>query len=290
MFFDLPSAILQQCREILGSDIKTVSFIGGGDINQARLLETPQGKFFIKFNTAANAGLMLETEAKGLELIAASQALRTPAVLGFGQTDDGAFLLLEFIEKGYRGEGFWEKFGVSLATLHRQASNQFGLDHDNFIGSLPQSNKPAPTWAEFFIQERLQPQLSLAAQNNRLQTSDFSRFEKLFEKLPSICPAEPPALVHGDLWSGNFIVGADNEPVLIDPSVAFSHREMDLAMSRLFGGFERPFYRGYEEAYPLASGFEERLPVYQLYYLLAHVNLFGGGYANSVRNILTQFI
>ena len=290
MFFDLPPAILHQCREILGSGITTVSFIGGGDINQARLLETTQGKYFIKFNTGADAGSMFETEAKGLALIATTNVIRTPGVLGFGQTEDGAFILLEFVEKGYRGEGFWEKFGASLAALHRQTSSQFGLGYDNFIGSLPQSNRSAPTWPEFFIHERLQPQLTLAAQNNRLQKSDFQRFEKIFEKVPSICPAEPPALVHGDLWSGNFIVGVDNLPVLVDPSVAWSHREMDLAMSRLFGGFERPFYRSYEDAFPLAPGFEERLPLYQLYYLLVHVNLFGGGYVGSVRSILQQFV
>jgi fructosamine-3-kinase len=290
MYFDLPPVILQKCNKILDAEIRSVRHIGGGDINQARLLETSKGKFFLKINSGVQAGHMFETEAKGLQLLAEAAAIRTPAVIGFEQVPDGAFLLLEFIETGYRKESFWEDFGAALAALHRHTAGQFGLDHDNFIGSLPQSNRRHEQWPDFYIQERLQPQLDLAEQSGRLQIPDFQNFEKLFQKIPALCPKEPPALVHGDLWSGNFMVDAESRPVLVDPSVAYSHREMDLAMSRLFGGFDRSFYRSYEATFPIAPGFEERLPLYQLYYLLVHVNLFGGGYIGSVRSVLRQFV
>jgi len=290
MFSNLPAAIGGQCRVILCAEILSVQHISGGDINQARLLETAAGHFFLKMNTVPHAAHMFETEAKGLDLLKRTGTVRTPEVIASGDTPDGAFLLLEYIGTGHRAAGFWEGFGTALATLHRHTAPQFGLDHANFIGSLPQQNRHHDNWPAFYIHERLQPQLDLALQSGRLLASDARHLEILYQKLPDICPAEPPALIHGDLWSGNFMVSADSRPVLIDPSVSYSHREMDLAMSRLFGGFDRPFYRRYEEAFPLAPGFEQRLPVYQLYYLMVHVNLFGGGYVGSVRSVLQEFI
>lgn len=290
MFFDLPAPILQQCCLILDADIRSVRQVAGGDINQARLLDTSRGRFFLKMNQGTQAATMFEAEAKGLDLLRKTKTLRIPQTVAAGDTPEGAFLLMEYVETGRRAEGFWEVFGPGLALLHRHTSAQFGLDHPNFIGSLPQSNLPHPTWPAFYAAERLQPQLDLALQSKQLGMADALRFEKLYNKLPDLCPGEPPALTHGDLWSGNFLIGPDNEPVLIDPSVSYAHREMDLAMSRLFGGFDRAFYCSYEEAWPLAPGFEQRLPVYQLYYLMVHVNLFGGGYAGSVRSVLERYV
>ena len=290
MFYELPPTIRQQCREILDAEILSSKFIGGGDISQACLLETTRGKFFLKMNTGTAAGRMFATEAKGLQMLAKSGALRVPEVIGLGQNAGHAFLLLEYLEPGYRPPGFWEEFGAALAALHRSSAPRFGLDYDNFIGSLPQSNDRHDNWPAFFTSERLQPQLELALHGHQLTSADAGNFECLYKKLPEICPAEPPALIHGDLWSGNFMCSSDGRPVLVDPAVSYSHREMDLAMSRLFGGFDRQFYRSYEEAWPVAPGFGQRLPVYQLYYLLVHVNLFGGGYAGSVRSILQQFV
>ncbi|MEO1261931.1 MAG: fructosamine kinase family protein [Bacteroidota bacterium] len=289
MFYDLPPALHQRCQQILGTTIHKVEFVGGGDINQARLLKAAKGHFFIKINKADFALEMFEKEAKGLALLKKSQAIRTPEVIAFDQTENESFLLLEYLEKGYRSEGFWEEFGQSLAALHRTTSNQFGLDHSNYIGSLSQPNGHHDTFIDFYINERLQPQLDLARNSKELTVRDEKHFKNLYKKLPELLPDEPPALIHGDLWSGNFLVGAEGGPVLIDPSVAFSHRELDLGMSRLFGGFDRTFYRAYEAAYPLAPGFEKRLPIWQLYYLLVHVNLFGGGYVGSVRRIVEKF-
>jgi protein-ribulosamine 3-kinase len=286
----LPTAIHQKCLEILSTDIRSATPVAGGDINKAMLLETGKGRFFIKMNDSPNAGSMFEAEAAGLLVLGSHGVIRTPEVIAHGSTEDGSFLLLENIETGFRPDGFWEKFGAALAQLHSKTSPTFGFGHDNFIGSLPQQNCQHDDWASFYTNERLIPQLTIAKQQKRLQTSDFQHFEQLFQRLPDLCPKEPPALTHGDLWSGNFLCAANGQPVLIDPAASFAHREMDLAMSRLFGGFERPFYRSYEEAWPLAPGFEERLPVYQLYYLLVHVNLFGGGYLRSVREALGRFV
>lgn len=286
----LPLSISEQCQRILDANILAVKPLPGGDINQASLLKTSAGLFFVKMNAAPQSGQMFEAESLGLKLLASTGTLLTPSVLGVGDSDSGGFLLLEFIETGYRPIGFWEQFGAGLAELHRNTSPSFGLDHDNFIGSLPQSNCQHDTWPDFYVNERLLPQLDIAMQQNRLQSTDFQDFEMLFKQIPTLCPNEPPALIHGDLWSGNFLCDTQGQPILIDPAVSYSHREMDIAMSRLFGGFERPFYKGYEEAWPLVPGFEQRLPVYQIYYLLVHVNLFGGGYVESVRSALQQFI
>ena len=288
--FDLPDSILQHCQETLDADIQQVQYIGGGDINQARLLKTTKGNFFIKINQALFAADMFEKEAKGLALLAETKTIRIPEVIAHGQMDGSAFLLLEYIETGFRQDGFWEAFGHSLADLHKCSAPQFGLGHNNYIGSLPQANGLHNSFVDFYMNERLQPQLDLAISSKLLNNTDEKHLQKLYKKLPDLCPNELPALIHGDLWSGNFLVSAESHPVLIDPSAAYSHRELDIAMSRLFGGFDRPFYRAYEEAYPLAPGFEKRLPVYQLYYLMVHVNLFGGGYVGSVRRILEGLV
>ena len=285
----LPSPISERCQNLLGAKILAVKPISDGDINQAMLLETTAGRFFVKTNSNSVAGRMFETEALGLNLLAATGAIRTPTVAGFGETEVGGFLLLEYTETGYRPAGFWEEFGTAMADLHRHSAPVFGLGHDNFIGNLPQSNCQHDGWPDFYVSERLLPQLEIAEQKQQLQPADFQDFERLFKLLPELCPTEPPALVHGDLWSGNFLCNAQGQPVLIDPAVSYSHRETDLAMSRLFGGFDRQFYRSYEAAWPLASGFEQRLFVYQLYYLLVHLNLFGGGYVRQVRSILAEF-
>lgn len=286
----LPPAIFDQVQTHLRAAILSVHFAGGGDINDARLLETAKGHFFIKMNRGQQALQMFETEAKGLQLLASTQAIRIPKPITWDNTPDGAFLLLEYIETGHRDQHFWENFGTALANLHRHSAPFFGLDHDNFIGSLPQSNRRHDKWPEFFIRERLQPQLELALQQGQLYRPDEQAFGKLFQQIPSLCPQEPPALIHGDLWNGNFLCDAAGRPVLIDPSAAYAHREMDLAMSRLFGGFDRPFYDSYQESFPLEPGFERRLPLFQLYYLLVHVNLFGGGYVGSVRNVVKGYV
>lgn len=286
----LPVPLRPHLETLLNTPIDSARMLSGGDIHRAALLTLADGRaFFLKYNTDSQAAEMFRTEALGLALLGAARVIATPKVQAKGIADGWAFLLLEYFEPGHRTRRFWEDFGASLAALHGTTSAQFGFAHDNFIGSLPQSNKRHDSWQNFYAEERLLPQMRLARECNRLNANDEKQLENLCKKLSSICPEEPPALTHGDLWSGNFLCNTAGKPVLIDPAASFAHREMDLAMSRLFGGFEPVFYQSYEDTWPLAPGFGERMEVYQLYYLLAHVNLFGGGYVESVRSILRRF-
>lgn len=269
--------------------IENIQSLSGGSINNAFQISTSQNKYFLKTNTQDFALQMFKVEAKGLQVLSKSNTIKIPKVIHFGKIENTAFLILEFLETRVASNFFWEKFGQQLAFLHQQSSTDFGLDHSNFIGSLPQSNNFHKTWVDFFIKERMLPQIELAEKNQLLPYPIKKQFESLFKKLNDIFPNEPPTLIHGDLWSGNFIKGKNETPVLIDPAVYFGHREMDLAMSYLFGGFEERFYYSYNETFPLQPNFENRVKVYQVYYLMVHVNLFGSGYLSSIQNILKRY-
>jgi fructosamine-3-kinase len=285
----LPEKIKKSCEKTLGCPIERVTAVSGGDINQARLLHTAQGAFFLKYNTSDQAPDMLEVERKGLELIAASACIRVPTVIGTGATAAGAYLLLEYISPGRADSNFWKSFGRELAQMHRTGQEHFGLDHDNYIGKLPQYNTPRINAVTFLIEDRLEPQCRMAADRQLLSSADLQDAKKLFNRLPQLIPAEPPSLIHGDLWSGNFMVDENARPVLIDPAVSYGLREMDLAMSLLFGGFDALFYQSYQEAYPLQHNWEERVDIYQLYYLLVHLNMFGRSYLGAVQQILRKY-
>lgn len=286
----LPPSIKEAIERKLSVNIQKVTPVSGGDINIAGLLHTEQGNLFVKLNDAADSSLMLETEATGLNLLAASQSIPVASPLAIGESAGFTWLVLNFIESGQPSQKFWENFGASLARLHRQSNSYFGLDHHNFIGSLPQYNTPDNDWVSFFFNHRLKPQIDLATSSGLLSSTDESNFLALHNKLNEILPEEPPALTHGDLWGGNFICSSSEQGVLIDPAVSYAHREMDLAMSALFGGFAPTFYHAYQEEYPTAPGLENRIGIYQLYYLLVHVNLFGGGYVNQTRAVLSRFL
>ncbi len=285
------SRLLSQVEGVVREKVIHAASLTGGDISRAFLLTGESGRrWFLKTNDHPTAPLMFRREAQGLALLGAAQVIRTPRVYGCGEDGLGeAFLVLSYVESGPRSPLFWERFGRALAALHGQTSAFFGLAHDNFIGSLPQSNRRHPQWSAFYAQERLRPQMRLARENGLLEAEAEKQLERLCTRLDDLCPEEAPALIHGDLWGGNFLCDTAGEPVLIDPAVAYAHREMDLAMSRLFGGFEPVFYAAYEEVWPLEPGFEQRVAIYQLYYLLVHVNLFGGSYVGQVRAILNRW-
>lgn len=269
--------------------ITSITGLSGGDINEAYQLETDAGLFFIKLNGAKRYPGMFKKEEKGIHTLAASGVISLPEVIVSGEDADTAFLILHFIRSRKRQPHFWDDFGGRLAALHRQTHPHFGLDYDNYIGSLHQSNTRHDTWTDFFREERLEAQLRLARDKGRLGREVVSRFENFYGKLDEIFPVEPPALIHGDLWGGNYMVGEDGLVVLIDPAVYYGHREMDLAMSRLFGGFDAKFYEGYQRNYPLEPGWQQRLSYCNLYPLLVHLNLFGGAYLGSIQSILKQF-
>lgn len=287
----LPPALLSALNQLPGINIQGSQAIAGGDINRAALLHCADGRrLFLKYNRHAQAADMLHKERLGLSLLGASQVIRTPKVIAQDAAPEGwAYLLMEYVPPGHRNRQFWADFGAALAALHGSTSALFGFAHDNYIGSLPQSNTRHENWPDFYTQERLRPQMELARKQGRLQSTDAQQLERLCAKLSTLCPDEPPALIHGDLWSGNFLCDFESKPVLIDPAACYAHREMDLAMTYLFGGFDPAFYAAYQEHLPLEPGFEGRLEVYQLYYLLVHVNLFGGGYVEQVKGILRRF-
>ncbi|MBE0662350.1 MAG: fructosamine kinase family protein [Bacteroidales bacterium] len=287
----LLSDIQQTINAITGTPTKVISLdaVSGGDINQAFRVRTQSGLYFLKYNDAVRFPGMFETEALGLKLLKRLNAPRVPKALAHGESENHSWLLLEFIEQGSYGKNFWDGFGLLLAQLHKNSNESFGLDHDNYIGSLPQSNKKHTTWNEFFIEERLEKQLEMARNKGLVDNNLMRSFNRLFKEIPSIFPSEPPALVHGDLWSGNFMCDANGNPCIIDPAVYFGFREMDIAMSKLFSGFESHFYEAYHDAFPMAPGWQSRIEICNLYPLLVHVNLFGGGYLGSVKSVVTRY-
>jgi len=269
----------------LGSDVSRASSIGGGDINDAYEVALDDGRrVFVKTNAHAPVA-MFATEARGLAWLAQAEALRVPEVLAVG--DD--FLALELIESAAPAPRFDEQLGRGLAELHRYGADGLGLDHDNFIGRLPQRNTPCDDWAEFYRSRRLEPQLRSAVDAGLMRRALLDRFDQLLAHLDDrVGPAEPPARLHGDLWGGNKHVDERGQPCIIDPAVYGGHREIDLAMMQLFGGFGARTFSAYDEAYPLAADWQERIPLYQLYPILVHVNLFGAGYLGQAEAALRK--
>jgi fructosamine-3-kinase len=271
----------------LGSPVATRRAVSGGDINDAYQVTLGDGRVvFVKANHDADPA-MFRAEARGLAWLAEPGVLRLPRVLAAG--DD--FLVLEHLRPGPRRPDFDERLGRGLAALHRAGAPGFGLDHDNFIGRLPQANAPAPTWAAFYRDRRIQPQLRRAADAGLATPGMLAAGARLLDRMDQLVgPSEPPARLHGDLWGGNLLGDERGEPCLIDPAVHGGHREVDLAMMRLFGGFGPRVFAAYDEAAPPSPGRAERVPLYQLYYLLVHVNLFGGSYVGSVERALGALV
>jgi fructosamine-3-kinase len=277
--------------EALGAEVTHARGVSGGDINDAVAVTLGDGReVFVKTNAAAPAGLFA-AEARGLRWLAAARALPVPEVLAVG----ARFLVLALIRSAPRGPGFDDAVGRGLAVLHHTAPEGFGLDHDNFIGRLPQSNAAAPkgvpwTWAEFYRQRRLEPQLRRATDGGLLPAHVRADADRVLDRLGDLVgPPEPPARLHGDLWGGNLMSDEHGRPCLIDPAVYGGHREVDLAMMRLFGGFGARSFAAYDEAFPLCDGHEERVDLYQLYPLLVHVNLFGGSYVGAVAAAVSRY-
>jgi fructosamine-3-kinase len=264
--------------------------VGGGSINDCYRLNTNEGPFFVKVNSADRFPSMFEAEVDGLRRLREAGSIRVPRVIAHGEVDGTAYLLMEHIDDGLKTEAFWRATGNALAALHAHTASHFGLERDNYIGSLPQKNAEHARWDEFFIHCRLEPQVKLARDHRHLGPGELLRFERLYGRLSSLFPEEAPALLHGDLWSGNLLCDAASRPVLIDPAVYHGHREMDIAMTKLFGGFAPAFYSAYHSERPLEKDWEERTDLCNLYPLLVHVNLFGGGYVDQVQVCLRRFV
>ncbi|WP_262250252.1 fructosamine kinase family protein [Parapedobacter soli] len=272
--------------------IQSIVPVSGGDINRAYRIQTPSAAYFLKVNNTPDANRMFLAESDGLALIRRVPGVRAPRTFTVGQAHGEAFLLMEWLATAYNDvneDTAQELLGRMVASLHRKQSASYGLDHGNFIGRLPQSNAVAGDWTAFFIHQRLQAQLDMAKPH--LTDSHLQKqFDQLFAKLASLYPYEPPSLLHGDLWGGNYLITEPGKPALIDPAVYYGNREMDIAMTRLFGGFSGRFYAAYHEAYPLQPGWRDRVDLWNLYPLLVHLNLFGTSYLDAVQRRLKKYL
>ena len=272
-----------------GAQLADAVPISGGDINAAyRLTLTDGTRIFMKANHSASSAFF-QAEADGLAAIRDTGAIGVPEVLATGSDERyGSFLLLEWIEPAPQKRNFWETFGHSLARMHLADVDRFGRMRDNYIGSTPQVNTPHESWVTFFRDCRLAPQFKQA--QHWFDTDMRRRVIRLMDHLSDWLVEPPrPSLLHGDLWSGNFITGSDGQAWLIDPAVYVGHAEADLAMTELFGGFHPRFYAAYQEVNPLQADYDERRDLYNLYHLLNHLNLFGAGYLSSVERIVRRY-
>lgn len=259
--------------------------VGGGCINHGtRLLSEKGQRFFLKQNSDAPEDMFVR-EAEGLEVLRAGPGPRFPEPLLQGPD----FLLLEDLAAAPRGEDYGALLGRQLAEMHLRTETRFGFAHDNYIGSTPQPN----AWTEdgfiFFAEQRLGFQVRLARDGGLFERGEAAGVEKLAGRLEELIPEQPASLIHGDLWAGNAISDEGGRPALIDPAAHYGWAEAELGMTQLFGGFEASFYAAYEEARPLEPGWRQRLPLYNLYHLLNHLNLFGRGYHAQVLDVLKRY-
>lgn len=269
--------------------------VGGGSINQGYRISDQSRTYFVKLNQASEIA-MFEAEALGVKQMAQTQTIRVPQPICWGTGGNSAYLVLEWLDLGGKQNNIaWEEMGQKLALLHQWTApnnypghNQFGWEINNTIGSTPQINFWTKNWSEFWQQHRIGYQLKLA----RRRGGTFPQGDKLLEKIPEILAGyEPkPSLVHGDLWGGNAAVTVEGEPVIFDPAAYFGDREVDLAMTELFGGFPVGFYKGYNDVFPIEDGYERRKVLYNLYHILNHFNLFGGGYGSQADQLIRQLL
>lgn len=265
--------------------------LGGGDISQVERIQTDAGTFIVKSHPSPPMGFF-RAEAAGLTACRQSgTSLGIPAVIAV--EDEGpALIVLEDLGVGAPSPGFDEAYGRGLAELHTWTSERFGFERDNYCGTTRQPNSWTGRWVDFYAQARLGHQLDLARRSGRLSLSEGDRVRLLIERLDAIIdePADGPALIHGDLWSGNLLVTSAGAPALVDPAAYFAHREAELGMMLLFGSFSERVYDAYNEVFPLEAGWRERNPIYQLYHLLNHLNLFGGAYRSQVMAVIDRFV
>jgi fructosamine-3-kinase len=259
--------------------------VSGGCINQGYALFGKKNTYFVKINQASQLA-MFEAEALGLKQMFATKTIRVPQPICWGIAEKSSYLVLEWLEfsRGSSDQS-WEEMGRKLAAMHSyRGSDRFGWEQNNTIGSTPQINHWTANWAEFFAQHRIGYQLKLAKRKGGSFPDPNEVIDRVYQILENLNPQ--PSLVHGDLWSGNAAITESGEPVILDPATYWGDREVDLAMTELFGGFPAGFYRGYNAIWPLDPGYQKRKNIYNLYHILNHFNLFGGGYGSQASRML----
>lgn len=272
-----------------------VSPVYGGDINESFVLSLSNGRrVFVKTNRAGALD-MFEAENRGLSVIRSTGTISVPDVIHSGIYGDRAYLMMEYLSGVSRQIDFWEQFAYSLADMHKADTasfvkiRRFGFDTDNYIGSGIQINTPKDRWIDFFVECRLQPQIKRA--RNCFSPEDLDRVSRFLDLVPKLLTEpENPALIHGDLWSGNFITGNDGYAWLIDPAAYVGHPEAEIAMTELFGGYDARFYDAYRESGLISPGYSDRRDIYNLYHMLNHLNLFGMSYYGAVMRIINKYV
>ena len=268
-------------------DIQDRRSVGGGSINQAFRISDGDRDYFLKLNQVAQYA-MFEAEALGLREMSDTKTIRVPKPICWGTADGSCYIVMEYLPLGNSSRDSWYQMGQDLAAMHQVTSDRgFGWQRDNTIGDTPQKNPWTPDWVEFFVEHRLRYQFQLANRRGNLRCQ-----EELMAAVPSLLAGHTPepSLVHGDLWSGNASVTADGTPVILDPATYYGDREVDIAMSELFGRFPQPFYDGYNDTYALEQGYETRKILYNLYHIINHFNLFGGGYSSQAQRMIDHLL
>jgi len=281
--------MLENIFDDCGLNVQRDERVHGGDINSSHCLFTPTGKYFLKVNDKSKHPLMFAREANGLDKLRAHCPLKIQKVIKQGICNDQQYLLLEWLEKGSPKKDMWENFGKELAMMHKQPQVYFGLNEDNYIGSLNQNNDPHSDWYSFYTECRIKPLVKKLFDAGDFSATDIRDADLFCNNIRTILPGEPPSLLHGDLWAGNYMITSSGYATIFDPAVYSGHREMDIGMTKLFGGFDQRFYKAYNEAYPLENEWEKRLPITQLYPLLVHAVLFGGHYISEVKHFFPAF-
>lgn len=281
--------ILQNIFKDCNINVQRYERVHGGDINLSYCLFTPAGKYFLKVNEKNKYPLMFEKEANGLNKLREICTLGIPQVIKYGICEDDQYLLLEWLEKGSPKKDMWENFGHGLAMMHKQPQTYFGLNENNYIGSLYQNNDPHNEWHSFYTECRIRPLVKRLFDAGNLSKADIHNADIFCNSLKSIFAGEPPSLLHGDLWAGNYMTVSSGYAAIFDPAVYCGHREMDIGMTKLFGGFDKLFYEAYQDIYRLEKEWEKRLPITQLYPLLVHAVLFGRHYISEVKHIFSAF-
>ncbi len=287
----LNQKIKDDIEEATGIRIKSVSSLSGGCISNAyKITDDGDKNYFLKLNSSPKD--LFTKEANGLTELRKANAIRVPEVLLCKED----FLLTEFISQGNRSKNFFEDFGRRFAELHKYSGDKFGFYEDNYIGSNPQINIPDPNeednWMEFYFNKRILYQYKLAEQNGYATSELKNGIYQLEKKIEKIIgnSTKPPSLLHGDLWGGNYTVDENGDACLIDPAVYYGHREADLAMTKLFGGFSNEFYKSYNEVFPLGDSHEYRENIYKLYHVLNHLNIFGTAYYSQAISLIKFYL
>jgi fructosamine-3-kinase len=289
---NLSNSLLKKLKELIGSSVIDAVPLSGGCISNAyRITLADKGTYLLKLNNQNKEDMFIK-EGHGLQELKKVNAIRVPEVFNC----DAGFILLEYIKSAPKQKNFFEEFGRKFALLHKYTSNEFGFYENNYIGSTPQINLPDNTsrlnWVSFYFNNRLLFQFRLLEKNGYADSSLRDAFSKIEQKIDSILSGidYSPSLLHGDLWSGNYMPDESGNACLIDPAVYYGHREADLAMTKLFGGFPATFYTSYNESFPLLDEWEYRENIYMLYHVMNHLNLFGGGYYSHTLSLMKSYL